>query len=75
MVSEKAPRYKPGRKMTREGTRVIWQQGFREKLGISDPTFWRYKKDGKIPAPDVVIGTRRGWKVETVEAFLNAGAA
>lgn len=65
---------KPCRKTRREGTRVIWQQGFIDKLGVSAPTFWRYRRDGKIPPPDIHIGTRHGWKPETVDAVLSGGA-
>lgn len=52
----------------RAGNAVIWQAGLRERWGISEPTLWRWMRDGKIPAPDVHIAGRRGWRPETIEA-------
>lgn len=57
------------------GTRVIWQAGLREMLGVSGPTFWRWRRAGAIPAPDIKIGDREGWRPETVERLLNPPCA
>lgn len=52
-----------------EGTRVIWPAGLRARWGISEPTLWRWRRAGKIPAPDVHVGDRQGWRPETIEAL------
>lgn len=46
---------------------MIWRAGLIERWGISDVTFWRWKRDGKIPPPDVFVGGREGWRPETIE--------
>jgi predicted DNA-binding transcriptional regulator AlpA len=57
------------------GTAVIWPPGLREMLGISEPTLWRWERLGKVPARDIEIGGRRGWKRSTIEAALGGNAA
>jgi len=32
---------------------LAWQEFFRE-LGISRPTFWKYRRDGRLPPPERV---------------------
>lgn len=53
----------------RQGTAIIWRMGLMDRWGISAPTLWRYVRSGKIPQPDVCIADRKGWRVETIEAF------
>jgi len=59
------------KRVATRGTAIIWQAGLREMLGISGCTMWRWLRDGSVPAPDVLIGSRRGWRPETLERFFN----
>ena len=52
----------------RAGTAVIWPQGLQERYGISAPTRWRWERDGTLPARDIHIGGRSGWRPETLAA-------
>jgi predicted DNA-binding transcriptional regulator AlpA len=56
------------------GTRVIWPAGLEERLGLSPVTRWRWERAGKLPARDVHIGTRSGWRPETVEKLFSDAA-
>jgi predicted DNA-binding transcriptional regulator AlpA len=58
----------------RGGTAVVWPPGLREMLGISEPTLWRWRRAGKIPAPDVRIGDREGWRRATIDRLLGGSA-
>lgn len=58
----------------RAGTAGVWPPGLREMLGISEPTLWRWRKAGKIPAPDVRLGDREGWRRSTIEVLLGGAA-
>ncbi|HKQ14439.1 MAG TPA: hypothetical protein VJT80_13475 [Steroidobacteraceae bacterium] len=49
--------------------RDIWTKpDIMVRWNISDPTFWRYRRQGHIPAPDAKIGTRKAWRRETILA-------
>jgi predicted DNA-binding transcriptional regulator AlpA len=50
------------------GTAVVWPAGLEQRYGISAPTRWRWERDGLLPARDVHIGGRTGWRPETLEA-------
>jgi hypothetical protein len=50
------------------GTSVIWPRGVEERYGISAVTRWRWEHTGKLPARDVSIGGRSGWRPETLAA-------
>jgi hypothetical protein len=50
------------------GSGVYWPSGLLERYGVSRPTLWRWERNGKIPARDVHIGGRSGWRRETIEA-------
>lgn len=58
-----------------EGTCVVWPKGAERRLGVSAMTRWRWERDRKLPARDVHIGGRSGWRVETFEKALSAGGA
>ena len=57
------------------GSAVIWPSGLEERYGISAITRWRWERAGKLPARDVHIGGRSGWKPATIEAAESAGRA
>jgi hypothetical protein len=50
------------------GTRVIWPAGVEHRYDISPVTRWRWERDGKLPARDVSIGGRTGWRPDTLDA-------
>lgn len=56
----------------REGTRVVWPKGVEERFGISACTRWRWERAGKLPARDVIVAGRRGWRPETILAAETA---
>jgi len=58
----------------RGGTAVIWPQGCQERYGISAPTRWRWEKTGRLPARDVNVGGKTGWRPETLAAAESAVA-
>ncbi len=49
------------------GTNVVWAKGVEERYGISDTTRWRWERLGKLPARDVNIGGKTGWRPETLD--------
>ncbi len=50
------------------GERVVWPAGVQARYGISGVTRWRWEREGKLPARDVHIGGRSGWRPETLDA-------
>jgi predicted DNA-binding transcriptional regulator AlpA len=50
----------------RQGSVVVWPSGVQERYGISAPTRWRWEKRGLLPARDVSVGGKTGWKPETL---------
>lgn len=51
-----------------EGSAVIWPAGVQKRYGISGVTRWRWERDGNLPPRDVHLGTRSGWRPETLIA-------
>jgi hypothetical protein len=49
------------------GTRVIWPAGVEQRYGIAPVTRWRWERAGTLPARDVNIGGRTGWRPETLD--------
>jgi hypothetical protein len=47
---------------------VIWPAGVEHRYDISPVTRWRWERDGKLPARDVCIGGRTGWRPDTLDA-------
>jgi hypothetical protein len=60
-VPEKRIRHAP-----LEGTRIVWPSGLEARYGISPVTRWRWEKLGKLPARDMTVGGRTGWRPETL---------
>ncbi len=52
--------------------RVLWPRDLADRYNVCRETVWRWKQDGKLPPPDVRIGTRRGWRAETIRAHESA---
>jgi predicted DNA-binding transcriptional regulator AlpA len=50
------------------GTAVVWPSGVEVRYGISSPTRWRWERNGRLPARDVNLGGKTGWKPETLAA-------
>lgn len=51
------------------GAVVVWPAGVEARYGITAVTRWRWERDGRLPARDVHVGGRDGWRPETLEAF------
>lgn len=54
--------------------RVLWRRDLAARYGVCRETVWRWQQAGKIPAPDVRIGERHGWRSETIRAHESAAA-
>lgn len=52
-----------------EGSRVVWPAGVERRYDIKPVTRWRWEKAGRLPARDVSIGGRTGWRPETLDAY------
>jgi predicted DNA-binding transcriptional regulator AlpA len=52
----------------RAGTAVVWPKGVEERYGISAPTRWRWEKIGRLPARDVNLQGKTGWRPGTLDA-------
>jgi len=49
--------------------RELWTaKDLRLRYDLSEPTFWRMRKDGKIPPPDVRVGVRDYWRRDHILA-------
>lgn len=48
-----------------EPVRYLSRAEFAARIGVAPDTLSRYK----LPAPDAVIGTIRGWRVETIDTW------
>jgi hypothetical protein len=55
---------------------VLWARDLCERWGVGLTTLWRWRRAGKVPAPDFQTS---GWLTATIEAFergekeINAG--
>jgi hypothetical protein len=47
--------------------RILWPPDVQRRYRISAPTRWRWERAGKLPARDVFVGTRSGWRASTLE--------
>lgn len=65
--TEAEPKAK-AKRAPREGSSVVWPKGVEERYGISSCTRWRWEREGKLPARDVNIGGKTGWKPATLPA-------
>lgn len=54
--------------------RVLWRRDLAARYSVCRETVWRWEKAGKIPAPDVRIGDRHGWRVGTIRAHESPAA-
>jgi predicted DNA-binding transcriptional regulator AlpA len=67
------PKRKPRKRPPHAGTAAVWPQGVQQMFDISAPTRWRYEKTGKLPPRDVHLGSKSGWRHETLAAFARSG--
>lgn len=63
------------RRALQAGTAVVWPAGVESRYGIAPVTRWKWERDGKLPARDVHIGGRSGWRPETLAAAEQSGVA
>jgi predicted DNA-binding transcriptional regulator AlpA len=69
------PRDNPKRRAApRRGTDVVWPKGVEERYGISAPTRWRWEKIGRLPARDVDMAGKTGWRPATLAAAESSAA-
>lgn len=66
-ASSKAP------KVTTMPRLLLWRRDVAHLLGICERTLSRMIANGDIPPQDVNIRGRRGWKVQTIQAWQLAG--
>jgi hypothetical protein len=59
----------PKRNAKVRGERVVWPRGVEERYGISAVTRWRWEKSNRLPARDVHLGDRSGWRPETLDSY------
>ena len=52
---------------------VLWRRDLVALLGVSPRTLSRMMSNRDMPAPDVDIRGRRGWKAQTVYTWQEAG--
>jgi len=64
----------PKKRAPRAGTAVIWPKGCEDRYGICSTTRWRWEKSGRLPARDVNVGGKTGWRPETLAAAESAVA-
>ena len=49
--------------------RVLWPADLRAMLRVSQDTLSRWRKSGKLPAPDVALSRQTtGWRISTLRA-------
>lgn len=46
---------------------ILWPRDLEQRYAISAPTRWRWERRGVLPPRDVHLGTRSGWRLETIE--------
>lgn len=55
--------------MTQDLDRVLWPADLRKILSVSQDTIARWRKAGKLPAPDVQLSRcTTGWRISTLRA-------
>ena len=47
------------------------KKAYREAIGISDPTIWRWTRAGKLSSADAVINGREYSRPETIQADID----
>ena len=52
--------------------KIYPQQEVRKEAGVSDPTWWRWKKEMIIPVPDIVIKGRGYYSAQKREELFAA---
>ncbi len=56
------------RKLAVGGHSVTWPAGVEARYGITPWTRWRWEKIGRLPARDINLGGKTGWRPETLAA-------
>lgn len=54
--------------------RVLFKRDLAARYGIRRETLWKWQRAGKIPAPDVNVAGRPGWRLSTVRAYETSAA-
>lgn len=57
-----------------DADRVLWRRDLAARYSVCRETIWRWQQAGKLPAPDVRIGERQGWRADTIRAHESAAA-
>ena len=52
---------------------ILWRRDLQISMGVSPRTLSRMVSNRDIPGQDVVIRGRKGWKTQTIQAWIDAG--
>lgn len=69
-----ATREKTAYRRISDERRALWPSDVERRYGVSAVTRWRWEKNGRLPARDVHLGDKAGWRPETLDAHERRSA-
>jgi hypothetical protein len=71
-VTRKPEKTTPSEPKTKAPSGIVpRKKAYRESIGISDPTIWRWTRAGKLSTADAVINGREYSRPETIQADID----